>query len=159
MKYIFFIIGLFVAQIALSQDYPKSLPDFEIFNQSNEVFNNTDVSTDTYSYFVYFNPTCGHCQTAFKTLNLHVEDLKNDEFKIYPVSAKGDKETQAFFENYAPKLLLLENMQILLDDDYKFADAFFVGGYPTAYLYDKNQKLVKVYNGEGEIMAFLEEIK
>ncbi len=159
MKKITLLIALISTSIFFAQDYPKSIPDFEILSQSNEKFSQEDISTDTYSYFVYFNPTCSHCKTAFKTLNLHVADLKNAEFKLYPVSAKNDKKTQEFFQDYAPKLLALNNMQILLDDNYKFADAFFVGGYPTAYLYNKQQKLVKVYNGENEIMKFLDEIK
>ncbi|RRO20891.1 peroxiredoxin family protein [Flavobacteriaceae bacterium 14752] len=159
MKKIILLIAFISTSVIFAQDHPKSLPDFEIFNQNNDVFNQDNVTTDTYSYFVYFDPTCSHCKTAFKTLNLHVEDLKSAEFKLYPVSAQNDRETQAFFKNYAPKLLSLENMQILLDDNYKFADAFFVNGFPTAYLYDKHQKLVKVYNGEGKIMAFLDEIK
>ncbi|QTY28108.1 peroxiredoxin [Flavobacterium sp. CS20] len=159
MKKIILLIALTSTSVIFAQDYPKSLPDFEISNQNNETFTQDDVSQDSYAYFIYFNPTCGHCKTAFKTLNLHVEDLKNTKFKLYPVSAKNDKDTHAFFENYAPKLLALNNVQILLDDNYKFADTFFVKGYPTAFLYDKNQKLVKVYNGESKIMGFMDEIK
>lgn len=158
-RLILIFIAVFSTSVIYAQDYPKTLPNFEIFTQNSEVFSQDDVSIERYSYFVYFNPTCGHCQTAFKTLNLHAGDLKSVEFTLYPVSTQNNKETKAFFKDYAPKLLSLDNMQILLDDNYKFADAFFVGGYPTAYLYDKQQKLVNVYNGEDEIMAFLDEIK
>ncbi|NBC58200.1 MAG: redoxin domain-containing protein [Bacteroidetes bacterium] len=159
MKNLILFIALISTCAIIAQDYPQSLPEFEIWNQNNEKFSQDDVSTESYSYFVYFNPTCGHCQTAFKTLNLHVDKLKNARVKLYPVSTKNQKETLEFFKGFAPKLLDLNNIQILLEDDYKFADVFFVGSYPTAYLYDKQQKLVKVYNGEGEIMAFLDEIK
>lgn len=145
--------------MGLAQDYPKTLPNFEIFTQDNQVFSQDDVDNETYSYFVYFNPDCGHCQTAFKTLNLKVDSLRDIDVKLYPVSAKNERKTLAFFDNYAPKLMKLKNMQILLDDNFNFADTFFVGAYPTSYLYDKNQKLVKVFNGADEIMEFLDEVK
>ena len=139
MKNIILLLSLTFTQFFFAQDYPKTLPDFEINTIESNSFNQNDVTTETYSYFVYFNPNCGHCKTAFKTLNLHVEKLKNAEVKLYPVSAKNQKETQEFFNSFGPKLLGLKNIQILIDDGYKFADAFFVGAYPTSsYLYDKN---------------------
>lgn len=161
MKKIILLTTLITASVTFAQDYPKSLPDFKIQDLEKQSFNQNNVTADTFSYFIYFNPTCGHCQTAFKTLNLHVDKLKdkNSAFKLYPVSAKDAKDTKAFFKNYAPNLLSLDNMQVLLDDNNKFADTFFVGGYPTSYLYDKNQKLVKVINGADNILSFLEEIK
>lgn len=159
MKNLILLVGLTLAQFIFAQDYPKSLPDFKINTIENNSFNQGNVTSETYSYFVYFNPNCGHCKTAFKTLNLKVDKLKNKNFKLYAVSVKDSKETKKFFDNYAPKLLELNNLNILLDDDYKFADAFFVGGYPTSYLYNKNHKLVKVFNGADHIMDFLDELK
>lgn len=160
MKILFFLALITLSTPAiLAQDHPDSLPDFKIFDLDNEVFTQDDVSSDTYVFFIYFNPTCGHCETAFKTLNLRAEDLMSSEFILYPVSAKNSEETQAFFKSHAPKLLTLENMQILIDDNYKFADAFFVRSYPNAYLYNKRQELVNVYNGEEEIMNFLDDIE
>ncbi|NBC56817.1 MAG: redoxin domain-containing protein [Bacteroidetes bacterium] len=159
MKNLILFIALISTCAIIAQDYPQSLPEFEIWNQNNEKFSQDDVSTESYSYFVYFNPTCGHCQTAFKKLNQHAEKLKNKNFRLYPVSANTQEKTKDFFDEYAPEIMNLENMILLRDDDFKFADAFFVGGYPTSYLYDKNKKLVKVYNGADSILDFLEELK
>lgn len=159
MKNLLLLSFIVFTQIGLAQDYPKTLPEFKIFTTDNQAFSQDEVNQKNYAYFVYFNPECSHCQIAFKTLNLNVDRLKDIDVKLYPVSANSKAKTMAFFENYGPKLMTLKNMQILLDDNYNFADAFFVGAYPTSYLYDENLKLVKVFNGAGDIMGFLDEIK
>lgn len=159
MKYIVLIFSIFIAQVTIAQDYPKVLPEFEIFKLNGDSFNKDDLKKDTYSFFIYFNPECGHCKTAFKTLNLKAEQIKNVSVTLYPVSANTEEITTKFFEELAPQIKALQNIEILRDDNFKFADAVFVGGYPTSYLYDKNNKLVKVYNGTSETILFLNDIK
>jgi hypothetical protein len=91
-------------------------------------------------------------------LNLKSEQIKNAKVKLYPVSANTEEETNKFFEQYAPNIQSLTNTQILRDDDNKFADAFFVGPFPTSYLYDKDNKLVKVFEGSDDVVLFLNEL-
>ena len=159
MKNLILLVGLTLAQFIFAQNYPETLPDFKIFSIEGKDFSKNEVAKYSYSYFIYFNPECGHCQTAFKKLNKNAEELKNADVMLYPVSSNTQEKTQKFFEKYAPKIKDLENMTVLKDDNFKFADALFVGGYPTSYLYDKNQKLITVYNGAGKILEFLEVLK
>jgi thiol-disulfide isomerase/thioredoxin len=158
MKYIILFLSLIITQISFAQDYPESLPDFKIFTLEGNAFNQNNIEKDTYTYFVYFNPTCGHCKTAFKLLNLKSEQIKKTKVKLYPVSANTKEETNKFFKQYAPNIQSLTNTQILRDDDYKFADAFSVGPFPTSFLYDKNNKLVKVFEGGDDVVLFLNEL-
>jgi len=155
----FIVLSLLITQASIAQNYPETLPEFKIFALNGDEFNNEKLAKNTYSYFIYFNPECGHCRTAFKKLNTKAEALKNANVKLYPVSANTQEKTEQFFEKYAPKMVDLKNMIVLRDDDYKFADVLFVSGYPTSYLYDQNYKLVKVYNGADEVLGFLEELK
>lgn len=159
MKYLVLILNIFFVQASLAQDYPEILPKFEIFKLNGDTFTKEDVQNETYSMFIYFNPECGHCKTAFEALNLKAEQIKDANVVLYPVSANTEEITVKFFDELAPQIGALQNIEILRDDDFKFADALFVGGYPTSYLFDKNNKLVKVYNGTSETVMFLNDIK
>ncbi len=159
MKYLVLICSFLISYSIVAQDYPKSIPDFEIFTINGESFTNNQVKKEIYTFFVYFNPECSHCRTAFKKLELKAKQIKETDVLIYAVSANTEEKTKSFFKEYSPNLVALKNIKILRDDDFKFADTFFVGGYPTSYLYDKNQNLVSVFDGAGEITDFLDKIK
>ena len=159
MKYIIIFLSLFIAQVSSAQDYPETLPDFKVFTLEDDFFSKDDLIKDKYTLFIYFNPDCGHCQTTFKTLNIKAEQIKDADVVLYPISTSTVQKTIDFFDLYSPNIEALDNIEILRDDDFKFADAFFVGGYPTSYLYDKNNKLVKVYNGSAEVILFLNDLK
>jgi peroxiredoxin len=159
MKYIILIGSILFSAFMTAQDYPKVIPDFEIFTIEGQSFTSKDVQNENYSFFIYFNPECGHCKTAFEALNLKVEDLKKANVTLYPVSANTKEKTTTFFEELAPEIYDLRQTNVLIDDNFKFADKFFVGGYPTSYLYDKNKKLIKVYNGTTETVSFMEDLE
>jgi len=159
MKYIILVFSILITNLSQAQDYPKTLPDFEIFALNGDSFTNEDVQTKHFSLFIYFNPECGHCKTTFEALNLKVEDIKNAKVTLYPVSANTEEKTANFFKEISPDLKALQNIKVLRDIDFKFADLFFVAGYPTSYRYDKDNHLIKVYNGTTETVAFLDDLK
>ena len=158
MKYLLLIICLAFTQIHMAQTYPETLPEFEIFSLNGKTFDQDQVKKGSYSYFVYYNPTCGHCVNAFKLLNLKSDQIKDAEVEIYTISANTVEQTQQFFENQAPLLKDLKNIHILRDEDYRFADIFGVGPFPTAFLYDDSQNLVKVMEGTSQVVLFMNDL-
>ncbi|SDG47819.1 TlpA family protein disulfide reductase [Psychroflexus sediminis] len=158
MKYCFLFLALLTVQASFSQSELETLPEFNIFTLEGESFNQDDIKTGSSSYFIYYDPSCGHCVRAFKVLNLKSEQLKNADVQIYTVSAGTDYQTLTFFEEIAPRLKTLDNLHILKDRDYAFADIFFVGLFPSGYLYDEENKLVKTYEGEAEAVLFLNDL-
>jgi peroxiredoxin len=158
MKYILLFISLAFTQVHIAQTYPETLPEFEIFSLNGETFNQDQVKKGGYSYFIYYNPTCGHCVKAFKLLNLKSNQIKDTAVEIYTISANTVDLTEQFFEDNAPRLRELDNVHILRDDDYHFADTFGVGPFPSAYLYDEDFKLVKVLEGTAEVVLFINDL-
>lgn len=157
MKKILLILSLSLAfQFSNAQEnqveFPKEIPEFSIFAEDGSVFTNKDLTDGKDIVFIYFNPTCGHCKNAFKTLNTNHNSLDLKELKIYPVSAGTVEETQLFFKELAPNLLKLKQIEVIYDEDYRFADAFAVGGFPQTFLYDKDKKLVDSYPGEKKVL-------
>ena len=159
MKYFFLFVSFIAVQTSFAQNYPEKLPAFEILTLDGETFSQEDIEKNTYNFFVYFNPTCGHCVDAFTFLNLKAEQIKNAEVHVYPVSSNTEELTLKFFEKHAPKIKDLKNLHVLKDVDYKFADTFDVGAFPASYLYDQDNNLVKVFEGASEVLFFLKEIE
>lgn len=159
MKYCFLFFAFLTIQISFSQAYPEQLPDFEISTLEGEIFTQEQVQKNTNVCFIYFSPTCGHCKDAFKFLNLKANQIENANVQVYPVSSNTQEETIKFFNTYAPKIHHLKNIHILKDDNFKFADIFDVGLFPTCYLYDQDRNLVKVFEGPSEILFFLNEVE
>ncbi|MBZ9627132.1 redoxin domain-containing protein [Psychroflexus sp. CAK57W] len=158
MKYIILIFSLFIAQEQMAQSDIETLPEFTIYTLEGESFTQDNIKKDSPSYFIYYDPSCGHCVRAFKRLNLKSEQLKKADVQIYTVSAGTKQQTLRFFEEIAPRLKTLENLHILKDRDYALADIFFVRLFPSGYLYDKENKLIKSYEGEAEAVLFLNDL-
>ena len=117
------------------------------------------MSKRTSSYIVYFNPECGHCETAFKKLNKNVEALDLKKVTFYAVAANTKEKTEKFFNEIAPEILKLKNLKILLDEDFIFAEAFKVGSYPTIYYYDKKGNFISRYEGSSDVLKPVEDLE
>lgn len=158
MKYIILFFSLLVAQEHIAQNKLEILPEFDIVTLEGESFSQNNIKKDSQSFFMYYDPSCGHCIQAFKLLNLKSDQLKEADVQIYTVSGSTSEQTQKFFEEIAPKLKNLDNLHILKDKDYAFADAFQVGMFPSGYLYDKENKLMTTYEGTSETLLFLNDL-
>ncbi|NEV94515.1 redoxin domain-containing protein [Psychroflexus sp. YR1-1] len=158
MRYCFLFLAMMTVQSSFAQSELETLPEFNIFTLEGETFTQDDIKKDSPSYFIYYDPSCGHCVRAFKVLNLKAEQLKNADVHIYAVSAGANQQTLKFFEEIAPQLKDLENLHLLKDKNYAFADIFFVGLFPSGYLYDEDNKLIKTYEGEAEAVLFLNDL-
>lgn len=159
MKYCFLFLAFITIQTSFGQDYPKNLPDFDVLTLDGDKFSKEQVQKESYTYFIYFSPTCGHCQDAFKFLNLKADQIKTADVQIYPVSSNTERETTKFFNTYASKIQNFDNIHILRDIDFKFAETFDVASFPTSYLYDQDNNLVKVFEGASEVLLFLKELE
>jgi peroxiredoxin len=157
MKVLFYVLGLLMTfQFSNAQEMfspsSKKIPEFSIFAEDGSVFTEEDLAQHKNIVFIYFNPDCGHCKTAFKTLNINYNNLDVKKLKIYPVSAGTVAETKVFFKELAPNLLKLKNIEVIYDEDYRFADAFSVRSFPHSFLYDKDKRFVDSYPGENQIL-------
>ena len=159
MNYCFFFLALLGFQLNFAQEYPKNLPDFELITLEEETFTQSELEGSSYSYFIYFSPTCGHCIDAFKFLNLKASKVGEADVQLYPVSTNTKELTLNFFDEHASKIFDLENVFVLRDEDFKFAELMNVASFPTSFLYDNSGKLVKVYEGEAEILLFLNDLE
>lgn len=155
-----FIILTFIASTAFAQAQIKKLdkiPAFNTLTLDGSTFTNENVAKNKYAFFVYFNPTCPHCQNAFKTLNAKIAELPANVV-IYPVSFKGEAPTQKFIERYAPELAKLKNVTFLIDNKETFGAAFTVQRFPSMYLFSPDGKLVHFEEDATKVMNFKDKV-
>ena len=138
-----------------NDDYTKGIIDFSILNIEGETFTQDQLTTDKHKLFMYFNPSCSSCKTAFKKINQVADKAKDLPVHFYPISIGNKEETLAFFEQYAPDFKKKVNMTILLEKDYQFSDLYEVHAYPTLFLYEPDNNFVKSYMGYQKATDFI----
>ncbi|MDT8414173.1 MAG: redoxin domain-containing protein [Flavobacteriaceae bacterium] len=154
----FFLSSVFVFFTLMAwAQAPSKLPDFSITDIQGKSFSNANLPKGKYMLFIYFNPSCPHCQNAFKTLNSNIENLPGN-LQIYSVSYKGVGPTQKFMVKYAPELFQLGNVTSLLELDDSFGAVFNVQRFPSIYLFDPYGKLVNFEEDASKVMNFKEKM-
>ncbi len=138
--------------------YP-TLPAFMLQNpDSISYFNMYDVRPDRPTVLFFFAPDCEHCHMTTKELLGAMDSMKNADFYWFtymPLTA-----LRSFSEQYR-----LEGYQnIKVGRDYTFFFMKFYGASTVPYLviYDKNKKLVKLYDGAikvPEVVKILQSLK
>jgi hypothetical protein len=151
MKKLYSIIGLFFFVVSLQaqtveQDAPykkdPNIPAFAIQQGDSTWFSAAQLPKYDYTAIVYFSPTCGHCQIAAQDIVSHMDSLKNVFFVF--VSYNPLTEIKGFGEHY--RLTVFPNVRIGRDPKY-FVPAFYrVEATPFVAVYDKNRKLIDVFD-------------
>ena len=152
------IVSLLINLNLSAQEKPQLLPNFAIQDTDGNTFSEKDLAHNKYIVFVYFNPTCPHCQRAFKTLNENVAKLGNN-MTVYGITV-GDKGNSLFFmKKYAPALNERSNFKLLLEKDKAFTTVFGVERYPSIYLYSPDKKILSFEQDEKKVLNFLGKIQ
>lgn len=151
-------VSLLINFNLIAQEKPQSLPKFAVQDTDGNAFSEKDLAHNKYIVFVYFSPTCPHCQRAFKTLNENVAKLDNN-MAVYGVTMSDKGNSLFFMKKYAPALNEISNYKLLMDKDGAFATVFGVERYPSIYLYSPDKKLLSFEQDEKKVLNFLEKIK
>lgn len=140
---------LFVSLNAISQTdtlapYLKSpfIPPFNIQMADSSWFSKNDLQAKP-ALILYFSPDCGHCQLETEELLTQIKELK--DLQIVMITSRGTDEMKMFSDKY----LLQKFPSIKIGSDTKrFVTRYYqVKFTPFSALYNKNGKLVKVYEG------------
>jgi thiol-disulfide isomerase/thioredoxin len=126
-----------------------TLPKLEFYNLDSTKFQNTVLKENFNHIFIHFNTECEHCQAEAQLIHENINAFKNAQ--IVMVTPNTPKEILAFTKQYGiaqhPEIL------VLWDKDYRFVDWFGSSPFPSVYIYNRKQKLVKEYHGEVKIEA------
>lgn len=108
-----------------------------------------------FSIFIAFNPDCEHCQYEAKSINERKRDFAVTNIVMF--TEANDSLVKSFSKQYG--LDSLKNVQVISDTTQKMDKVFEVKQIPTILIYNKNNELVKRYNGETKIDAIIKYIQ
>ncbi|HCN83558.1 MAG TPA: hypothetical protein DIT07_08030 [Sphingobacteriaceae bacterium] len=153
--------GIFICSVTLlmvscfsvmAQKTVTVLPDFKFVKMDGTLFTKTQLKPQEKSIFIYFDPTCEHCQKEADEIGKRYNDFKNVSF--YLISTSPKTEVNTFMQTYGKKINGKKNVMPLLDPNREFMIKFAPTQYPAIYVYSQG-KLIKYFSGTTNVNEIL----
>ena len=117
------------------------IPSFKIQMPDSVWFSKTNLQKSKPTLILYFSPDCGHCQLETEELLSKMKELNN--LQIVMITSRPFADMANFADHY--KIKRFPAIKIGTDPA-RFVTTFYdVKFTPFSAFYDKNGKLVKVY--------------
>jgi thiol-disulfide isomerase/thioredoxin len=130
---------------AAAQTPATLMPGFKFYTESNAGFTKDDIPSGRQSLIVFFDGTCGHCQSTMTQLSKQSAALAN--VNIYLISLDEFRTMNYFVDRYGKPFLSMKNVKMLQDKDRIFIPLFKPLKYPSIYLYSADKRL-KIYSSD-----------
>ena len=140
---------------ACKEDPLATMPAFDILLQdSATIFNTANIPEGKRSVIVRFDAHCGDCQKETDSLLMNMDKLKDVNF--YFVTTEPFSQVNEFRDFYEmqkyPNITIGKDIKKFTPQHYKSPRT------PLLAVYDKNKRLVKIYDGKPEIEIILKQI-
>lgn len=121
------------------------LPTLRIVTHDTTEYTNKDFESKSNLLVMLFNPTCDHCIDETHLIEKNIDMF--DKTKILLVAAPSMMSYLQYFQNVTryrkyPKIVLGVDSAGYIDKTFNYTTL------PQINIYDKNRKLIKVFNGE-----------
>ncbi len=138
-------------QATMTAEPAGTIPDFTFYILKSGIrFTKEDLVKNGNIVFVFFDPTCSHCQHEARDLGQHYERIK--DVNLYFVSMNDPALMSTFLETHAKPLAGKENIELLYDRNAVFINKFHIPSqYPATYIYGADGVLKQYWNGERDI--------
>lgn len=138
-------------QPIVSDEPAATIPDFNFFILKSGIrFTKEDLAKSGNIVFIFFDPTCSHCQHEANELGQHYDSIKDANF--YFVSMSDPALMASFLDTWAQPLVGKENVELLYDRSADFINKFHIPSqYPATYIYGADGTLKEYWNGERNI--------
>ena len=124
------------------------IPEFTFYILKSGIrFTKADLTKTGNQVFIFFDPTCGHCQHEANDIGKHYDQVKTANF--YFISMNDPALMASFLDTWAKPLVGKENVEVLYDRNTDFINKFHVPSqYPATYIYGADGQLKDYWNGE-----------
>ena len=133
------------------------MPPIRMITADKKVITDADVANDANLFVVMFNPTCGHCQEETALIGQNIGLFKKS--KVLLLASPNMNELMSFFESTTGASKYQPAMQVGLDSAEFITKTFRYEALPQINIYDKNRKLIKIFNGDTPLDSFKEYIE
>lgn len=136
-------------------EIPKNImkiPEFEaLLTDSQTIFSTKQIPKGAAIIIFYFDPDCHTCQQETKMLTHNIHKLKGAKILFLGIKSPAElKQYSAVFQ-----LDRFPNITVAKDHTYSFMNIFKLKSLPSMVIYNNDNALVKIIEGE----ATLEEIQ
>lgn len=156
-KVMFTGIVLAVTFACKAQNPAISIPEFSFERHDRTEFSRKDITVARFSFFIFFDIGCDHCQHAMGYLDAHVKELART--KVYLITMDSREKVKPFLEKHGSNLRKAGNVLLLFDTKNHFITRFNPRKFPSLMLYSKEGKLLLYDDDEKNLPRFLEKIK
>lgn len=127
------------------------IPIFSLPDINGKFVNSTDLPKSKPVIFIFFDPDCHLCKEEIIQIGLHNKQLSNCQVVFF--SLLPAKTVQEFLIEigFAPR----KNIIFLVDKDLLLYSKMEVRSSPTTYIYNKDGKLIKRFDGPVKTSAIL----
>lgn len=141
---------------ASAQIPAQTVPAFTFYKLDNSPFTNKNLVQGKALFFIFFDPTCEHCQLAVKSLNNHYKELENAA--VYLISTDSAATIDQFIHKYGKILYNKKNVTLLQDRGDEFLRKFQPRRFPGMFLYSVEEKLMRYEDNEDTMFRFYKEL-
>lgn len=110
-----------------------------------EIVTDKDIANKANLFIMMFNPTCGHCQEETQLLEKNIFLFK--ESHIVLLAAPTMDSYMDFYDN-TTKFTQYPSIKVGLDNSDFITKTFNYVGLPQINIYDKDRKLIKIFNSD-----------
>jgi len=118
-----------------------AIPSFNIQMPDSSWFGKGNLQPKKPTLILYFSPDCGHCQLETEEVLSKMKELNN--LQIVMVTSRPFEDMANFADHY--KISRFPSIKIGTDPSRMVTQFYQVKFTPFSALYDKNGRLVKVY--------------
>lgn len=126
----------------------KMLPKIQLKGIDNKSFM-LENSTKKHQILLFFNTECEHCQNEAKEIKKHINEFENSQLTF--ISIEPVDSIKNFVFKY--QLYIKSNIKFAHIEAAEVGKQFGISSFPTIFIYNQNNELVKQYKGETKIEA------
>jgi hypothetical protein len=138
------LCSLFYLNVA-AQTPATLMPGFKFYTENNAGFTKADIPAGRQNLIIFFDGTCGHCQTTMTMLSKRSKEMQH--INIYLISLDEFRTIKYFVDRYGKPFMSMKNVKMLQDRDRIFIPLFKPIKYPSIYLYSADKRL-KIYSSD-----------
>lgn len=132
-----------------------TLPEFSLLNLSGETLYPGAKERQIPLILTYFNTGCEFCQAEIRSMQKHQQ--LQEQVTIYLVSGESLPVLKQFSKEF--QLDSLRGIQILHDSEKRIKELFGVKGVPNTFVYGKDGRLLKNFQGETKAEVLYELVR
>ena len=128
------------------------IPQFTLLTADSGTITKNDLKKNRNTLFMYFSPTCDHCQVQTDSMVAEMSKLKDVQILMATYSPISEMKT--FYEERA--LSKYGNILMGYDSKYFFPPFYKMSSLPFMALYDKKGNFITSFHGNTSINKIVE---